>query len=144
MSTEISWAPFIFTASTVLGITGALLKYAISTAERRFLDKFAAQQEALHKLEEQDKQYAILLERIRDKWEEFLREYLKIDNTRGQKIDALFRVVDQMQDTVRDLRGAMNNKIDESFHRTQNELKLYVRDQLREEFNERAETKRRS
>jgi phage gpG-like protein len=84
-----------------------------------------------------------MLERLRDKWEEFLREYLKIDSTRGQKIDALFRIVDQMQDTVRELRGAMNSKIDESFQRSQNELKLYIRDQLREEFHERSDPKRR-
>ena len=143
MSTEIMWAPYIFTASTVLGITGALLKYALNLSDKRFSEKFEHQQEILKKLEEQDKQYAVTLERLRDKWEEFLREYLKIDSTRGQKIDALFRIVDQMQDTVRELRGAMNSKIDESFQRSQNELKLYLRDQLREEFNERSDPKRR-
>lgn len=143
MSTDFNWAPYIFMASTVLGLTGALLKYALNLAERRFTDKFAHQQEAIKKLEDQDKQYAVMLERLRDKWEEFLREYLKIDSTRGQKIDALFRIVDQMQDTVRELRGAMNSKIDESFQRSQNELKLYIRDQLREEFHERSDPKRR-
>ena len=67
---------------------------------------------------------------LRDRWEDFLKEYLKIDSTRGQKIDALFRIVDQMQETVRDLRPAMNTKIEEAFSRSLSELKLYVRDQI--------------
>lgn len=72
-------------------------------------------------------------DRLRDKWEEFLREYLKIDSTRGQKIDALFRVVDQMQVAVKDIPPAMNAKIEEAFTHSLSELKLYVRDRIQEE-----------
>lgn len=72
-------------------------------------------------------------DRLRDKWEEFLREYLKIDSTRGQKIDALFRVVDQMQAAVKDIPPAMNAKIEEAFTHSLSELKLYVRDRIQEE-----------
>jgi hypothetical protein len=72
-------------------------------------------------------------DRLRDKWEEFLREYLKIDSTRGQKMDALFRIVDQMQTAVKELTPAMNAKIEEAFTHAMSELKLYVRDQMREE-----------
>jgi hypothetical protein len=73
---------------------------------------------------------------LRDKWEAFLRDYLKIDNTRGQKVDALFRVVDQMQDTFKEIRPALNSKIEDSFARSLSELKVYVRDQIREERHE--------
>lgn len=144
MSTEIVWAPYIFTASTVLGLTGALLKYAIHVTAKRFEEKLAQHQEALKKLEDQDKQYLTAYEKIRDKWDEFLKEYMRMDATRGAKVDALFRVVDQMMETIKDLRGAMNTKIDESFLRSQNELKLYIRDQLREEFHEHSDPKRRT
>lgn len=72
-------------------------------------------------------------DRLRDKWEEFLKEYLKIDSTRGQKIDALFRVVDQMQTAVKDIPPAMNAKIEEAFSHSLSELKLYVRDRIQEE-----------
>jgi len=82
-------------------------------------------------------QYFEAHDRLRDKWEEFLREYLKIDSTRGQKIDALFRVVDQMQDAVREIPPNVNSKIEEAFTHSLSELKLYVRDQLREERNVR-------
>ena len=74
---------------------------------------------------------------LRDRWEDFLKEYLKIDSTRGQKIDALFRIVDQMQEAVRDLRPGMNTKIEEAFSRSLSELKLYVRDQMREESHDK-------
>lgn len=78
-------------------------------------------------------QYFAAHDRLRDKWEEFLREYLKIDSTRGQKIDALFRVVDQMQTAVKDIPPAMNAKIEEAFSHSLSELKLYVRDRIQEE-----------
>jgi tRNA(Ile)-lysidine synthase TilS/MesJ len=78
-------------------------------------------------------QYFEAHDRLRDRWEEFLREYLKIDSTRGQKIDALFRVVDQMQAAVREISPNVNTKIEEAFTHSLSELKLYVRDQLREE-----------
>lgn len=72
-------------------------------------------------------------DRLRDRWDEFLREYLKIDATRGQKIDALFRVVDDMQNALKEIRPAMNSKIEDAFSRALSELKVYVRDQIREE-----------
>ena len=78
-------------------------------------------------------QYFSAHERLRDKWEEFLRDYLKIDSTRGQKIDALFRVVDQMQEILRDVRPAMKQKIEESFTHSLDALKLYVRELLAQE-----------
>jgi hypothetical protein len=80
-------------------------------------------------------QYFEAHDRLRDRWEEFLREYLKIDSTRGTKIDALFRVVDQMQIAVREILPNVNSKIEEAFTHSLSELKLYVRDQLREERN---------
>jgi hypothetical protein len=69
-------------------------------------------------------------ERLRDKWDDFLREYLKIDSTRGQKVDALFRVVDQMQKSVEHIPRNMNEKIEEAFTHSLSELKLYARDQI--------------
>ena len=72
-------------------------------------------------------------ERLRDKWDEFLREYLKIDSTRGQKVDALFRIVDQMQEAIRDIRPALNVKVEETLTHALTELKLYVRDIMKEE-----------
>jgi len=45
---------------------------------------------------------------MHDKWESFLRDYLKIENTRGNKIDALFRVVDNLTETTRQLRSEMH------------------------------------
>lgn len=69
--------------------------------------------------------------RLRDKWEEFIREYLVIDSTRGQKVDALFRVVDQMRVSVEHIPKTMNEKIEDAFARSLSELKLYAQDQIK-------------
>lgn len=81
-------------------------------------------------LEERLGEYFRAHERLRDKWDEFLREYLKIDSTRGQKVDALFRVVDQMQQAVEHIPRNVNEKIEEAFTHSLSELKLYARDQI--------------
>jgi len=65
-------------------------------------------------------------ERLRDRWEDFLREYIKVDSTRGNKIDALFRVVDQMQETIKEIRPALNTRMEEMLARAISDVKLYM------------------
>lgn len=86
------------------------------------------------KLEGRLETYYTSNEKMRDRWDVFLTDYLKIDSTRGQKIDALFRVIDQMQDVVRVLPKNMNSKIEESFTHSLSELKLYVRELMAKEL----------
>lgn len=74
------------------------------------------------------KDYFLALDRLRDKWEGFLTEYLKIDSTRGQKIEALFRVVDSMDEVVKSIPRQMNDKVEEAFAHAMSELKLYARE----------------
>lgn len=71
--------------------------------------------------------------KLRDKWDEFLREYLEIDIGRSKKVEALFRIVDQMQATLEEIRPTLNTKIEEMIMRVIAELKLYVRDFIAEE-----------
>jgi len=68
------------------------------------------------------------IERQRDRWEAFLKEYHILDSTRGQKVDALFRTVDSMRETIKELKPSMFNKIDDLIGKLTNELKLYIRD----------------
>jgi hypothetical protein len=73
------------------------------------------------------------IERQRDRWEAFLKEYHILDSTRGQKVDALFRTVDTMRETIKELRPAMFAKVDDLLSKLTNELKLYVRDIIKKE-----------
>lgn len=98
-------------------------------------EKFKTMAEDVIQLERRIGKYFEAHERLRDKWDEFLREYLKIDSTRGQKVDALFRIVDQMQEALRDIRPALNTKVEEMLTHALTELKLYVRDLMKEERN---------
>jgi uncharacterized coiled-coil DUF342 family protein len=98
-------------------------------------EKFKTMAEDVIQLEGRIGKYFEAHERLRDKWDEFLREYLKIDSTRGQKVDALFRIVDQMQEALRDIRPALNTKVEEMLTHALTELKLYVRDLMKEERN---------
>ena len=141
----VSWTLFLGTLLGVLGFvtTGwaVFTKILHSTMSKRIddalekLDDSAKQTDAdMVKLEERLKEYFLANDRLRDKWDNFLTEYLKIDSTRGQKLDAVFRVLDNMQDTVRELPKNMNDKIEESFTHSLSELKLYVRELMAKEL----------
>jgi len=114
-------------------------------AEQRF-DDFKEQMEArfqdsvedVVKLDKRLGGYFKAYDRLRDKWDDFLREYLKIDSTRGVKVEALFRITDQMQDTLKELRPALNSKVEEMISHTISELKLYIRDKIQEELRKEA------
>lgn len=141
-SIEIPWGTIVAVVIAIVSSFGAIAAYlakSLSRSNQRIVqDQLDKQKAELEELKSTKEKYFEAHSRIRDKWEDFLKEYLKIENTRGQKIDALFRIVDQMQETVKDLRPTMNTKIEESYARAISELKLYVRDQLREEEHERS------
>lgn len=96
-------------------------------------EKFQQVHELVVQLEKRVGRYFDAHERLRDKWDEFLREYLKIDSTRGQKVDALFRVNDQMQKVVDSIPRHVDSKIEEAFTHSLSELKLYIRELLAKE-----------
>lgn len=133
----IPWVAVISIVAGALGIFSAVFGYffrkAISTREQLYNLRFSTLDKSVVELGERVGQVFPAHDKLRDRWEEFLREYLTVDSTRGQKIDALFRVVDQMQETLRELKPALNVKVEDAFCRAVNELKVYVRDQIREE-----------
>jgi hypothetical protein len=129
IATGVSWEVFIPTVGGVAAIAGVALRLLYKNMKESVVRLEV-------RLEDRIGKYFEAHERLRDKWDEFLREYLKIDSTRGQKVDALFRVVDQMQDTFKEIRPTLNSKIEDSFARALSELKVYVRDQIREEKHE--------
>lgn len=136
-STDISWETVVAVAVPTLAAFGSIMvffvKRLIRAAEVIYTTKLASIEKDLLQLRGSDTTLTTAHDRLRDRWDEFLREYLKIDSTRGQKVDALFRIVDQMQDSLRDIRPALNTKVEDSFSRAVSELKVYVRDQIREE-----------
>jgi len=123
----------IAAAVAQVGDLKAHFNTAVTTVQKESEQTASHLKESVLQLVERVGKYFEAHDRLRDKWEEFLREYLKIDSTRGQKMDALFRIVDQMQTAVKELTPAMNAKIEEAFTHAMSELKLYVRDQMREE-----------
>jgi hypothetical protein len=71
---------------------------------------------------------------IRDKWDEFLKEYYQLDTTRANKLEAAFRRVDELKTSVGELRPAMMRKLEENLTTARNDLRddmrTYVRDQI--------------
>jgi len=141
MTDGVSWAMALGMVSGVTAGWGIFTKLLHSSMSKRIDDsnkkigdstkQFAVD---MVKLEGRLSEYFKANEKMRDRWDTFLTDYLKIDSTRGQKIDALFRVIDQMQDIVRVLPKNMNSKIEESFTHSLSELKLYVRELMAKEF----------
>ena len=79
-------------------------------------------------------------EGLRDRWETFLEKYTVLDATRGNKVDALFRTVDEMRGILKDLRPAVADKIDSLFKGAKDELRMYIREEVRNVVRE--ETRR--
>ena len=126
--------------SSVEAATGKRVDDAIGNNEalaqaldEKLEEKFQRIHELVVQLEKRVSKYFDAHERLRDKWDEFLREYLKIDSTRGQKVDALFRVNDQMQKIVDSIPRHVDSKIEEAFTHSLSELKLYIRELLAKE-----------
>jgi len=129
----VTWSvfiPVILFAVSLISIISGLLYRAV---HKRIAEKDAHLRDLVLQLDKRVDAYFTAHERIRDKWEEFMREYLKIDNTRGQKIEALFRVIDQMQKAVEKIPRNLNDKVEEAFTHSLSELKLYVRDTMAKE-----------
>ncbi|RLC88625.1 MAG: hypothetical protein DRJ03_01765 [Chloroflexi bacterium] len=157
----VPWPTIVTVSGSVLGVLGVALLFLVKmlvksyqASAKRDLEivknearqelqefrtltsqKFETLGEDVIQLERRIGKYFEAHERMRDKWDEFLREYLKIDSTRGQKVDALFRIVDQMQEALREIRPALNTKVEEMLTHALTELKLYVRDIVKEERN---------
>jgi len=134
MTDGVSWAVFFSSIGVATAGWGIFLKVLHSTMSKRIDDSNKQSSVNMVKLEERLREYFLANDRLRDKWDAFLTDYLKIDSTRGQKVDALFRVIDHMQDIVRELPKNMNSKIEESFTHSLSELKLYVRELMSQEF----------
>lgn len=131
--TGVPWVVFVPVLTALLGGVGVALRLLYKAIQKRVEEKTAHNHELVVQLDGRVAEYFKAHERLRDKWDEFLREYLKIDSTRGQKVDALFRVVDQMQKAVEVIPRSMNEKLEESFTHSMSELKLYVRDLMAKE-----------
>jgi hypothetical protein len=137
--TGISWGTLLAFGLPVLGALSAgvitLIRWLLGSEKRARQAEQANTNEKVVKLERLVEMQQQAFDKLRDKWDEFLCEYLKIDSTRGQKIDALFRGVDEMREGIREIRVGLNSKIEDSYSRALSELKLYVRDIKREERN---------
>ena len=73
------------------------------------------------------------IEKQRDRWETFLKEFHILDTITHQKVDALFRTVDTTRETLKELRPGLLTKIEEISKRLSVELQLYVRDTIKKE-----------
>jgi hypothetical protein len=129
----VPWTVFVPVITTIFGAFSVALRLLYKAFQKRLEEKTAHNHELVVKLDERVSEIFRAHERLRDKWDEFLREYLKIDSTRGQKVEALFRVVDQMQKAVESIPRNMNDKLEEAFTHSISELKLYVRDMMAKE-----------
>jgi len=65
-------------------------------------------------------------------WANFMSQYFKIDTTRSNRLDACFKNMDEMRDTIREIKSMILRKIEECVVDVKKEMKDYVKDRLRE------------
>jgi hypothetical protein len=83
------------------------------------------------------------MEKLREKWEMFIKENAAMEATRGRKVEALFGVVDSVKTTIHSLPTVMHNKMDE-MHRLskddlRSDLRKYTRELVKESKDEKKE-----
>jgi len=72
------------------------------------------------------------MEKLRDRWEQFVREDTAMESTRGRKVDALFNVVDHIREEMRQLRPALLQRLEDLHTRSKLDLRQELRDYVRE------------
>jgi len=134
------WGAILIAGGALLAMLGFAIRMLHKGIHKRIdgtditiKEKSQTVRELVVQLEERVGKYFEAHERLRDKWDEFLKEYLKIDSTRGQKVDALFRLNDQMQKILDTLPRHVDSKIEEAFTHSLSELKLYIRELMSRE-----------
>ncbi len=70
-------------------------------------------------------------QRLQDKWERFIKEASALEAQRGKRVEALFGVVDSVKNTVHELPGVINRKMDDLHRAVRSEMKDDLRDELR-------------
>lgn len=88
--------------AVIFSILTYLLKRGLNANEQ-------ANQEAHSVFKEKITEQAKTIEKIQDKWENFLKDNIKAETTRGNKIDAMFRIVDTLNETVKQIRNEMGD-----------------------------------
>lgn len=71
------------------------------------------------------------IEKIRDRWEQFVRDDAAMEATRGRKVDALFNVVDYVKEEVRGLKPVIFQRLDEGYRKIKTEVIQEIRADLR-------------
>lgn len=72
------------------------------------------------------------MEKLRDRWEQFVREDTAMESTRGRKVDALFNVVDHIREEMRQLRPTILQRLEDLHTRGKLDLRQELRDYVRE------------
>ena len=72
------------------------------------------------------------MEKLRDRWEQFVREDTAMESTRGRKVDALFSVVDHIREEMRQLRPALLQRLEDLHNRGKIDLRQELREYVRE------------
>lgn len=73
------------------------------------------------------------IEKLRDRWEQFVRDDAALEATRGRKVDALFGVVDHIKEEVRGLKPIVIQRLEDSYHKIKSEVTQEIRADLRRE-----------
>lgn len=84
--------------------TDALSNQRFQNIENQLKTHYAIVSQQLEKLEDKVNTYERTTERMRDRWDQFLRDFMKLDTSRGSKIDAMFRVLDTVNESIKQLR----------------------------------------
>jgi len=129
----ISWGYFLAIMGGVLALTGGVLRLWYRAVITSIEEKHKTANENMLKLEKRMETYYGTTDKLRDRWDNFLKDYFKENTTMNQKVNALFRVVDMANESIRALPGEMNQKVEDMFLRAMNELKMYIRDYIAEE-----------
>jgi len=140
---QISLEMLVGTLITIFGLFGGLnylfLRSLIKTQDSKVKIRLEAFEKNFEKdlstIKEDVKDCEGSGEKLQDKWEKHLDKMTVQEATWGQRVKALFRNYDEMKVTVKELRPALEKKVDDTFRLVEDKLRGLVRDLVLQEVD---------
>ena len=76
-----------------------------------------------------------IADKLQDQWLEFQKSAATLEATRGERLDAMFNVLDHQKDEIRGLRPAILKKQEELQQAGMEEMRLYMRKLVANQIN---------
>ncbi len=112
-------------------LLGVLVRQVFKAIQKDISDISDGRKECERREEKAYSRLDTQISKLRDEWAEFKKLDATMETTRGNRVDALFNVVDHWKDEVRGIKPAIFQRLDQLHQRGTDDLRTDLRDYVR-------------